>query len=1045
MKTLLNIGLSLLLLLSACGQQLVEYGDEEAGGNSGAGRGGNAGQAGNAGNAGNAGRGGNAGTTDAGTGDGGDVTAPAVISTNPLQGETGVALGTSITATFSEAMNAATINGSNFIVTAGTTAVSGFVTFPGGVATFTPVGELAVDTEYVATITTGVTDVAGNALASDYAWTFNTGGVTSVTSTTPPDLATAVANNVAITATFSGPMDGATLDQTTFVVTGPGVTPVLGAVAYDAVGRVASFTPATDLVAEVLYTATITTGAKNPAGTALAADYVWTFTTGDRPTVTSTTPVDGASDVANNTVVTARFGEAMNPLTLGDTTFTLTGPGTAAVAGSVTYTASGSFAEFTPSSDLAPGVTFTATITTGATDLAGNGLASDFSWTFTSGDAPTVTSNSPILGAVDVSNNVVITASFSEVMDTSTILPNTFTVRGPAPGNTPVGGSVDYNVSGSLASFTPLGPLLANTVFTVRITTGVTDLAGVAMLSDYEWTFTTGEAPSVLLESPVDGALDVSNNTLITASFSEPMDAASLTDTTVEVTGPGTTVVLGALDYDTDLDVLTFTPDDPLADNVVFSVIITTGATDLDGNALENDFEWSFTSGEPPSVLGTVPLDGELDVSGSTVASAAFSEAMDVSTIDTASFTLTTGVGLGLIEVDGSIDYDLIADEATFTPDDDLDADTEYTATITTAATDVDGNPLSSDVSWTFTTGSPPTVLSTNPADTDINVAINKVIQATFSEAMALSSVDGTTYTLRDAADQPVAGVVAYNLLTHVASFTPDNNLEPNSLYSARITTGATDLAGNPLLADVPWTFTTGTQAAQTAAQAGVALGEAGHFAILASGAITNIPFSAITGDVGLTPTAGSGITGFDQPLTCPEVVGVVYTVDNTGPACATVDPVILDLAVTDAGLAFIDARNAVRGTPAQITTDLAGLTLYPGLYQSDTTLEFASGTLTLDAQGDPNAVFILRSESSITTQDTSQVILTKGAQAANVYWTAASAITLGTTSIMKGTLIAGTAISMLTDAVLEGRALTQGPSAAAVTLDSNTITLPLP
>jgi ice-binding like protein len=126
-----------------------------------------------------------------------------------------------------------------------------------------------------------------------------------------------------------------------------------------------------------------------------------------------------------------------------------------------------------------------------------------------------------------------------------------------------------------------------------------------------------------------------------------------------------------------------------------------------------------------------------------------------------------------------------------------------------------------------------------------------------------------------------------------------------------------------------------------------------------------------------------AGTPGFDQPLTCPEVIGTVFTVDQNGPGCATMDPLGLALAQSDANDAFIDARDALRGTPALITTDLAGLTLYPGLYQSDTTLDFAGGTLTLDAQGDANAVFILRSENAITTLSGSEVILSKGAQAA--------------------------------------------------------------
>jgi hypothetical protein len=228
--------------------------------------------------------------------------------------------------------------------------------------------------------------------------------------------------------------------------------------------------------------------------------------------------------------------------------------------------------------------------------------------------------------------------------------------------------------------------------------------------------------------------------------------------------------------------------------------------------------------------------------------------------------------------------------------------------------------------------------------------------------------------------------------------------------------------------------------------QAPVILGASSPFAILASAEVTNIPTSTITGDVGLTPDAGSNISGFTSPLTCPEVTGRIYAVDATGPACALIDAVLLASAKSAAEAAFTDARAAVRGIPASISGDLNGLTLYPGLYESLSSVEIsAGGTLYLDAQGDVNAVFIIRSETSITTEAASQVVLAGGAKAANVYWTAGSAVTLGTTSIMKGTLIAGTSISLLTGANLEGRALNQGAAAEAITLDQSTITVPSP
>jgi hypothetical protein len=174
-----------------------------------------------------------------------------------------------------------------------------------------------------------------------------------------------------------------------------------------------------------------------------------------------------------------------------------------------------------------------------------------------------------------------------------------------------------------------------------------------------------------------------------------------------------------------------------------------------------------------------------------------------------------------------------------------------------------------------------------------------------------------------------------------------------------------------------------------------------------------------------------------------------MYKVDAGGPACATdvgAPPNLISAAQDDALAAYLNAVDAARGTPASISGNLNGLTLYPGLYQSLSTIEIsAGGILYLDAQGDSSAVFIIRSATSITTETGSEVVLAGSAKATNVYWTAGSAVTLGVGSIMKGTMIAGTALTLNNGANLEGRALNQGAAATQITCNSCTITVPTP
>src|SRR5665647_266287 len=153
----------------------------------------------------------------------------------------------------------------------GTTPVTGVVTYSGTTAIFTPTNPLLAGLPYTATITTGATDVAGNALAADIVLTFNTDAAPTVTLTDPADLATGVDLNKAVTATFSVPMDPSTLTEATFTIKQV-ATSVAGTVSYS--GSTATFTPAANLVANTTYTATITTGAKNVPGTPLALSLI---------------------------------------------------------------------------------------------------------------------------------------------------------------------------------------------------------------------------------------------------------------------------------------------------------------------------------------------------------------------------------------------------------------------------------------------------------------------------------------------------------------------------------------------------------------------------------------------------------------------------------------------------------------------------------------------------------------------------------------------------------------------------------------------------
>ena len=218
-----------------------------------------------------------------------DTTRPTVSSTNPVTGATAVPVAADVTATFSEAVKS--VSTTTFTLKAGTASVAGTVTLSGTTATFNPSASLANATEYTATITTGVTDLANNVLAANYVWNFTTGAAAdttppTVSSTNPAGNQAGVAANIAVTATFSEAMAGASLTTATFTLVDGSGNPVAGTVT--SAGATATFAPTVILANGTTYTATVTTGAKDLAGNGLVQSRAWSFTT-----VSGTSDTDG--------------------------------------------------------------------------------------------------------------------------------------------------------------------------------------------------------------------------------------------------------------------------------------------------------------------------------------------------------------------------------------------------------------------------------------------------------------------------------------------------------------------------------------------------------------------------------------------------------------------------------------------------------------------------------------------------------------------------------------------------------------------------------
>ncbi|MGC2164763.1 MAG: ice-binding family protein [Gallionella sp.] len=244
-----------------------------------------------------------------------DTTAPTVNSTVPTNTSIGLALNSSISATFNEAMTSATLTNGSFTVVQGQTSVPGTTSYVNNIATFKPTNNLTGSTAYTASISTGAHDLAGNAMAVTKTWNFTSGAAAdaiapTVSSTSPADSSTGAVLNTNVAATFSEAMNPATLTATTYTLK-QGATSVPGTVSY--LGSSATFNPTSNLAASTLYTATITTGATDQAGNALASNFVWTFTIG---TAAAIGPKPVVLGTAGNFVVLAKTAISTTGATL---------------------------------------------------------------------------------------------------------------------------------------------------------------------------------------------------------------------------------------------------------------------------------------------------------------------------------------------------------------------------------------------------------------------------------------------------------------------------------------------------------------------------------------------------------------------------------------------------------------------------------------------------------------------------------------------------------------------------------------------------------
>ena len=473
-----------------------------------------------------------------------------------------------------------------------------------------------------------------------------------VTATLPADGATSVNPDLAVRSTFSRAMDAASLTTSSYTLTSSaGGASVSAAVSYDAATKTAVLTPTAPLAFATSYTARLAETVRAPDGVTLAAPYTWSFTTAAEPlpppNVTAKSPAAGATAVPRNTAVRATFSRAMDPATIGTSSFTLRTPAGALVAASVTYDAATTSAILTPTQTLASTTTYTARLEPTVKAADGTALAAAETWTFTTAACPCslFTTQQPAsqpAGSFEVGVKIKVDQAlaltdlrfYKSAQETGSHTGTLWSASGTRLATVTFAGET---ASGWQRQALPAPiQLQPNVVYVVSVNT---NSRYVVTPSGLQAAVISGP-----LRSVADGANGVYNDT--TGKF--PNRSASSSNYFVDV--------------------------------VVSNAQI------------------------PLTASGMTPAAGATGVQLGSTVRAVFSKPVDPSTVSSSSFTLERGGSA----IPATVTYDSAANAAVLTPSAQLGSGLTYTARLASTIRAADGTPLTGVTSWSFTTVSCP-------------------------------------------------------------------------------------------------------------------------------------------------------------------------------------------------------------------------------------------------------------------------------------------------------------------------------------------------
>jgi YD repeat-containing protein len=822
------------------------------------------------------------------------TTAATVTATSPANGATGVPVSSNIVLTFSEPIDATTVNLNTVPVLAFGLSVQLAGTYSvgstGKVVTFTPLSPLPGNNTI--DVYVNVLDLAGNR-TTGYVLAFATGAETDTTPptvlmVTPSNGATGVGPNASVILTFSKSMSRSTLNANTLALfaNGSKLSPAIYASADNQVATlIVGMLPASSTV-----TVVATTGVTDLLGNALA-NFESSFTTAvaldvTHPAVAAQRPGNGATAVPLNTSVVLYVNAPMNVSTVqGALDVSQNG---LLVSGTTQVTENGQVIQFTPSTPWLNGALIQVFLNATAQDVNGNSLtAYEGSFTTvanTSTVAPSAASVSPANAATGVSTKLVIDVGFNETLNPVTVSSTTVMLN-PTAGGSPVATTVSLIGGGSIVQLVPNAALTANTGYYVQLTTGIQGTNGLAFANPVNITsFTTGAGPdttkpTVLSVSPPSGSTNVGDNAQVVVLFSKPINPLTVSASSIQLTGGGITEVPDSISFSNSNQTVQLVPHTPLPDNTVITLTIS-GVTDVAGNSVATQAT-TFTTGTgpdlvPPAVINVNPFNNATNVPLNAPIILQISEPVDPATVNSNSFTIYDNATQ--LYVTGTYSVSTDGRTISFLPGAPLAAQTIFTASffgpaddpVSLGIQDLSGNLVGCAVlcNFQFTTGTAanttgPTVVGVSPPNGLTAVPINAQVLVLFSEPVDALTINQVT--LSSGGTVNVTSTLTNGNQTLI--LVPVVPLNTNTTYTINVT-GVKDLSGNALTATSVTTFTTGAGAdltlptVTTVSPASGATGVATTTVIQLTFSKRIDPLTVTAGDFTVYPSGGAAIAG---------------------------------------------------------------------------------------------------------------------------------------------------------------------------------------